>query len=187
MRKAWLAHSTWTISALTATCAEKLPRPISRAMTMVVTPMSLSSRRRRRKKSFARKQWKVVPWKRSGTTVPVQRERTTMMNLIYPAKPTRRTGEPEAPARASVPKCFRRLKWNEVVWQGDFVADKPWASTVGRAGRIPSRIVQQPSNRPKHCGKAHQNSGNQGRATWPGGCVHSRAPENRSLQCRGNL
>ena len=41
-----------------------------------------------------------------------------------PAKPTQRTGEPEAPARASVPERFRRLKRNEVVWSGDFVADE---------------------------------------------------------------
>ena len=44
------------------------------------------------------------------------------MNCL--AKPTQRTGEPEAPARASVPEPFRRLKWNEVVWSGDFVADE---------------------------------------------------------------
>ena len=42
------------------------------------------------------------------------------MNCL--ATPTQRTGEPEAPARASVPERFRRLKWN-------------------RAGRIPSRLV----------------------------------------------
>jgi hypothetical protein len=40
------------------------------------------------------------------------------------AKPTQRTGEPEAPSRASVPERFRRLKWNEVVWSGDFIADE---------------------------------------------------------------
>src|SRR5260370_20971170 len=44
------------------------------------------------------------------------------MNCL--AKPTQRTGEPEAPSRASVPERFRRLKWNEVVWSGDFVADE---------------------------------------------------------------
>jgi hypothetical protein len=41
-----------------------------------------------------------------------------------PAKPTQRTVKPEAPARAGVPERFRRLKWDEVVWLGDFVADK---------------------------------------------------------------
>src|SRR5271165_1691290 len=44
------------------------------------------------------------------------------MNCL--AKPTQQTGEPEAPARASVPERFRRLKRNEVVWSGDFVADE---------------------------------------------------------------
>ncbi len=44
------------------------------------------------------------------------------MNCL--AKPTQRTGKPEAPARASVPERFRRLKWNEAVWSGDFVADE---------------------------------------------------------------
>jgi hypothetical protein len=44
------------------------------------------------------------------------------MNCL--AKPTQRTGEPEAPSRASVPERFRRLKWNEVVWSGDFIADE---------------------------------------------------------------
>jgi hypothetical protein len=34
------------------------------------------------------------------------------MNCL--AKSTQRTGEPEAPARASVPERFRRLKWDEV-------------------------------------------------------------------------
>jgi hypothetical protein len=35
------------------------------------------------------------------------------MNCL--AKPTQRTGKPEAPARASVPERFWRLKWNEAV------------------------------------------------------------------------
>ena len=39
------------------------------------------------------------------------------MNCL--ATPPQRTGEPEAPARASVPERFRRLKWNEVVWSGE--------------------------------------------------------------------
>jgi hypothetical protein len=38
------------------------------------------------------------------------------MNCL--ATPTQRTGEPEAPARASVSERFRRLKWNEVGWCG---------------------------------------------------------------------
>ena len=39
-------------------------------------------------------------------------------------KPVKRTGEPEAPARAAVPKRLRRLKWYELVRLGDFVADE---------------------------------------------------------------
>ena len=62
------------------------------------------------------------------------------MNCL--AKPTQRTGEPEAPARASVPERFRRLKWNEVVWSGDFVADERLGFELWEApGRIPSRLV----------------------------------------------
>ena len=59
-----------------------------------------------------------------------------------PAKPTQRTGEPEAPARASVPERFRRLNWNEVVWSGDFVADGRLGLQLweGR-GLFPSRLV----------------------------------------------
>jgi hypothetical protein len=41
-----------------------------------------------------------------------------------PAKPTQRTSAPEAPTRAIVSERFRRLKRNEVVWSGDFVADE---------------------------------------------------------------
>ena len=46
--------------------------------------------------------------------------------MTMTAQPNRhsRTVEPEAPTRASVPERFRRLKWNEVVWSCDFVADE---------------------------------------------------------------
>lgn len=52
------------------------------------------------------------------------------------AKPTHRTGEPEAPARTIVLERFRRLKWNELVRQGDFVANgdrrlEPWEGPNG--------------------------------------------------------
>jgi hypothetical protein len=40
------------------------------------------------------------------------------------AKPTHRTGDPEAPAGNGVPDRFRRLKWNELVRHGDFVANE---------------------------------------------------------------
>ena len=69
------------------------------------------------------------------------------MNCL--AKPTQQTGEPEAPARASVPERFRRLKRNEVVWSGDFVADERlgfelWeAPGVFRAGSFARPIYQK--------------------------------------------
>ena len=65
------------------------------------------------------------------------------------AKPTHRTGKSEAPARASVPERFRRLKRNEVVWSGDFVADERlgfelWeAPDVFRAGSFARPIYQK--------------------------------------------
>ena len=69
------------------------------------------------------------------------------MNCL--AKPTQQTGEPEAPARASVPERFRRLKRNEVVWSGDFVADERlrfelWeAPDVFRAGSFARPIYRK--------------------------------------------
>ena len=66
-----------------------------------------------------------------------------------PAKPTQRTVEPEAPTRASVPERFRRLKWNEVVWSCDFVADErlglqPWEGPSGfRAGSFARPIYRR--------------------------------------------
>jgi hypothetical protein len=51
-------------------------------------------------------------------------------------KSTQRTGEPEALPGVGVPEHFRRLKWNEVVCHGDFVADErlglePWEGPGG--------------------------------------------------------
>jgi hypothetical protein len=43
---------------------------------------------------------------------------------VEPAMPTQPTGKSGAPAKAGVSKSFRRLKWNELVSQGDFVEDK---------------------------------------------------------------
>ena len=69
------------------------------------------------------------------------------MNCL--ATPTQRTGEPEAPARASVSERFRRLKWNEVVCSGDFVADERlgfevWgAPGVFRAGSFARPIYRK--------------------------------------------
>jgi hypothetical protein len=52
------------------------------------------------------------------------------------ARPTQRMGEPEALPGAGVPERFRRLKWNEVVCRGDFVAGEhrafePWEGPGG--------------------------------------------------------
>jgi hypothetical protein len=52
------------------------------------------------------------------------------------SKPTHRSGKPGAPARTSVLKRFRLLKWNEVVSRGDFVMDdhlgfEPWEGPGG--------------------------------------------------------
>jgi hypothetical protein len=65
------------------------------------------------------------------------------MNCL--AKPTQQTGEPEAPARASVPERFRRLKRNEVVWSVD---ERLWfelweAPDVFRAGSFARPIYQK--------------------------------------------
>ena len=80
-------------------------------------------------------------WRRLSVIEPNDNE--------LPAKPTQRTGEPEAPARASVPERFRRLKRNEVVWSGDFVADERlgfelWeAPGVSRAGSFARPIYRK--------------------------------------------
>jgi hypothetical protein len=52
------------------------------------------------------------------------------------AAPTLQTGGPEALPGAGIPEHFRRLKWNEVVRHGDFVADErlglePWEGPGG--------------------------------------------------------
>jgi hypothetical protein len=78
---------------------------------------------------------------------------SNQMTMNCLAKPTQQTGEPEAPARASVPERFRRLKRNEVVWSGDFVADERlgfelWeAPDVFRAGSFARPITRR--KRPK--------------------------------------
>ena len=147
MRKMRPENSTWTSSASTAICAGKPPRQTLPAVTTVAIPMSLSSRRRRRKKPYAARRWRDARSKRSGTTAKAECDRTRTMNC--PTKPTQRTVEPEAPARASVPERFRRLKWNEVVWPGDFVADErlglqPWKGPGGfRAGSFVRPIYRR--------------------------------------------
>jgi len=51
-------------------------------------------------------------------------------------RPTPRPHKPEAAAKAGVQERFRRLKWNELVSRGDFVADEqrgfaPWEGPSG--------------------------------------------------------
>ena len=64
-------------------------------------------------------------------------------------KPTQRTGEPEALARASIPERFRRLNRNELVCRGDFVGDghkglEPWEGPGGfRADAFVKPIYRQ--------------------------------------------
>jgi hypothetical protein len=65
---------------------------------------------------------------------PAERNRERLVDSA--ANPAQQTGEPEAFPRAGVPKRFRRLKWNEVVCRGDFVADErlglePWEGPGG--------------------------------------------------------
>jgi hypothetical protein len=70
------------------------------------------------------------------------------------AKPTHRTGEPEAPASTSVLERFRRLKWNELVRLGDFVADEhrgfePWEGPGGfRADAFVKPTYRRQERRP---------------------------------------
>jgi hypothetical protein len=70
------------------------------------------------------------------STVNVNESRWNRYRVWKPLNPTPRTDEPEAPTRTSVSERFRRLKWNEVVWRGDFVADErlglqPWEGPGG--------------------------------------------------------
>lgn len=51
-------------------------------------------------------------------------EKNSEVAATFAPEPTQRSGESGAPAKAGVPKSFRRLKWNELVSQGDFVEDK---------------------------------------------------------------
>jgi len=97
-RKTWPESFPSMSSALTATCAARLPPPISNAATRAATSMSSSNRLPRRRKHFASKPWKGVRLTPSGTTAKAERDRTITMK--YPAKPTQRTGESEAPAKA---------------------------------------------------------------------------------------
>jgi hypothetical protein len=65
---------------------------------------------------------------------PVERNHKRMVECGV--KRSRRPVEPGAPPWAGAPEGFRRLKWNEVVCRGDFVADEhrgfePWEGPGG--------------------------------------------------------
>ncbi|MGD0253118.1 MAG: hypothetical protein ABSC01_10535 [Verrucomicrobiota bacterium] len=85
------------------------------------------------------------------------------------AKPTQRTGEPEAFPGAGVPERFRRLKWNEVVCHGDFVANErlglePWEGPGGfQAATFVKPIYRRKETgrfRPTATRKSKQNKNN---------------------------
>jgi len=79
------------------------------------------------------------------------------MNCEDPAscatKTTQRVNKLDASAKAGVPKCLRRLKWNELVNRGDFVADgdrgfEPWDGPSGfRADAFVRPIYRQDETR----------------------------------------
>ena len=67
--------------------------------------------------------------------------------------PTQRTGGPRAPAKPGVPKRLRRLKSNELVSPGDFIADgnrgfEPWEGPNGfRANSFMKPVYRQHARR----------------------------------------
>jgi hypothetical protein len=92
-------------------------------------------------------------------------------------KTTQRVNKPETSAKAGVAKRFRRLKWNELVSPGDFVADEhrgfePWEGPSGflanafvkpiyQAGRKPfdrNQTIKMNRSRCPHCGVKPGNS-----------------------------
>ena len=66
---------------------------------------------------------------------------------------TQPVNKPGAAAKAGAPKRFRRLKWNELVSPGDFVADEhrrfePWEGPSGfRADAFVKPIYRQDESR----------------------------------------
>ena len=96
-----------------------------------------------------------------------ERNRRRVVNCAI--KPTRRTGESEALARVSVPERFRRLKRNELVCPGDFVADgheglEPWEGPGGfRADAFVKLIYRRKETervRPTTTPKSKRNTNN---------------------------
>jgi hypothetical protein len=68
-------------------------------------------------------------------------------------KTAQRVNKPKASAKAGVPKCFRRLKWNELVTRRDFVVDEhrgfePWEGPGGfRADAFVKPIYRRDESR----------------------------------------
>jgi hypothetical protein len=71
----------------------------------------------------------------------------------------RRVKPSKMPAPAAVPERFRRLKWNELVSRGDFVADgrqgfEPWEGPPGfRADAFLKPIYRRWKHQPAGAGK----------------------------------
>lgn len=82
------------------------------------------------------------------------------------ASSTPPTGEPEALPRAGVLKRLRRLKWNEVVFRGDFVASEhrgfePWEGPGGfRADTFVKPIYRLYESRSTATRKSKRNTSN---------------------------
>src|SRR6266481_2232444 len=66
--KTYRANSMSMINVSIAICAAKPRLPISNVTMTAGIPTSINNRRRRKKKDFARKQWKAAQSKQSGTT-----------------------------------------------------------------------------------------------------------------------
>jgi len=68
--------------------------------------------------------------------------------------------KPEPTAKATIPERFRRLKWNELVCHGDFVANggrrlEPWEGPNGfRADAYVKPIYRRQKRRPNGGKKA---------------------------------
>jgi hypothetical protein len=74
--------------------------------------------------------------------------------VLYAAKTTHRVNLLETSVKAGVPKRLRRLKWNEVVSRGDFVANEHrgfelWEGPSGfRANAFVKPIYRRHESRP---------------------------------------
>jgi hypothetical protein len=87
-------------------------------------------------------------------------ERNRGRVVIGATKPTHQPGDPSAPARNGVLERFRRLKWDELVRHGDFVANEGrklelWEGPNGfRADACVKPIYRRQEHRPTGAKKA---------------------------------